>query len=297
MEDEIVNIIPKRNHKEIDRNRIRTLLCTILSFLLSLAFLALVVLSVIQWSCFDKNSFYHNLVLSNYYENIQADIYAKAEDITLPTGLSLEVLEGTADLTLIQQDVNAYIEASFRGEVHTADTGLMENKLEQNIDQYLKSVDIQPDQEQKRNIADYVTTISAEYREATQMPLLNYLISARDIYRTIFPIGIITCILIAVITIGMIIKMNANARLTLTLRYVVFSTIAAALMLGIAPTTALFSGFYKRIQLSPHYYYNFAMIFITNIFHTLLLFSMGLVLASIAIMIAMRSKLKLISNH
>jgi hypothetical protein len=296
MENEIVDIIPKRNHKEKEINIIRTLLCTLLSFLLSLAFLALAFLTVIQWSCFNKNTFYHNLVSSKYYENIQADINAKAEDITLPTGLSLEVLKGTTDLSIIEQDINAYIEASFRGEVYVADTGLMENKLEQNIDQYLRSVGIKPDQEQKNNIADYVTTIAEEYKDATQMPLLNYLISARDIYRTIFPIGIVTCIVIAGIIIVMLIKMNA--RLPITLQYVVFSTIAAALMLAIAPAAALLSGFYKRIQLSPQYYYNFAVIFITNILHALLLFSLSLAAVSIVIIITMRKrKLKIIMNR
>jgi len=295
MKDNIITMIPRKHHKKNGLKNIRSLLCIILSFILSIVFVGLVVLCVIQWSCFNKNTFYRNLLSSKYYENIQSDIYAKAEAITLPTGLSLEVLDNTIELYKIHQDVNGYMEAGFRGEAYEANTMLMESKLEQNIDQYLRLEEITPDKDQRENAAYYVESISDEYRKAIKIPLLNFLISERDLYNKIYPIGIATCIVVIIFIVSMLIKMNKLVHRTL--RYVTYSTTAATFMIAIAPALALYSEFYKRIQLYPLYYYNFAMIFITNIFNTLIHFSIWLAVVSIVLMITIKSmKIKLINK-
>jgi len=287
MEDNVVKMIPREHGNKNGIKRISSLLCFILSFLLSITFVTLAVLFVVQWTCFNKNTFYQNLLSSKYYENILSDIYEKAEVITLPTGLSIDVLNNTIELYEVHRDVNGYLEAGFRGEAYEADTRKLESGLEQNIDQFLETEGITADLEQRKNIELYVNSIVDEYKNSIKIPLLNFLISIRDFYEKIYFTGIIICIAVIIIIIRMITGMNEW--LHRTIRYVTYSTTAAAFMVAIAPLVALCTGFYKRIQLAPQYFYNLAMIFITNIFHTFLLFSLMLIAISITLMIAIRN--------
>jgi hypothetical protein len=282
MDINIVDLIPGENNKKKVAIRISTLLCTILSFLLSMALVGLALLFVVQWSCFRENTLLQNLISSKYYENVRLDIHTKADAITLPSGLSLEVLNNTIELNEIRHDVNGYMEAGFQGEDYEADTTLIELKLEHNIDAYLSTVGITPNMEQKSNIEYYVKSIAAEYKNSIKIPLLSFLISISEEYNEIYLFGSIICIGVIVFIFFMIIKLKAVHP---AFHYIAYSTTAAAIMIALAPAIALFSGFYKRIQLTPWYYYNFAMIFVTNILQTFLLFSLGLALISIALIL------------
>jgi hypothetical protein len=238
---------------------------------------------------------YRNLVDSNYYENVQTYLYATAEKITLPTGLSMEVLRDTIDIYEVHRDVNGYLEAGYRGVTYEVDTTLIESKLERNIVNYLMQEGITPDQEQNNNIDIYVKSIAAEYRDSIEMPLMNFLISGKDLYDKIFWIGIVVCIVVIAIILSLINRMNEWFHRTL--RYATYSTTAAALMTALLPGLSLYSGFYKRMQLSPQYFYNFVIVYISNIFHTFLQFSMCLAIISVILMITIKSiKLNLMTN-
>lgn len=290
------NIIMHRNTgQHLGNNnleRIRSLLCTILSFLLSLAFVGLAVLFVIQSSCFSRASFYRNLLSSLYYQNVLSEIYKSAESITIPTGLSIEVLDNTIESYEVHQDINDQIDAGIKGEAYHTDTSLLESRLEKNINDYLTREGIQPDQEQKKNIGLYITSIANEYIDIIKIPLFNSLISTRKTYHKIFSIGLTICILIIIITLSMLLKMNRWVHRAL--RYMTYSTTAAAFMIATIPGILLYSGIYQRIQLSPHYFYNFAMTFITNTLKMMLHYSICLAAISVFLMIIIKiMKIKL----
>jgi hypothetical protein len=286
MKDNVVRMIPRQHHNKKGIKRASKILCLVLSFVLSITFVALAILFVVQWTCFNKNTFYKNLLSSKYYENVLSDLYEKAEAITLPTGLSIEVLKDTIELYEVHRDVNGYLEAGFRGEAFEADTSKLESDLKQNIDQYLKSEGIMADLEQRKNIELYVTSIATEYKKSIEIPLLDFLVSLREFYKKIYYTGIVICTAVIATIIRMMTKMNGW--LHRTIRYLTYSTTAAAFMVALAPFVALCNGFYRRIQLSPRSLYDFTVIFVTNIFHTFLLF--GLVLATISIVLMITVK-------
>jgi hypothetical protein len=286
MERKIITMIPKISVDKTTSDKVRSLLCMVLSFLFSITIVAFVVLLVVQLSCFNKNTFYRNLVSSNYYENIRTDFYTTAEKLTIPTGLSLEVLRNTAELYEIHRDVNRYLEEELGNAVYEVDTTFIENKLKRNIINYLMQEGITPNKEQTNNIDLYVKSIASEYKELVEMPFLKFLLSGKDLFDKIFWIGIVVCIVAITIIIILIKRMNEWPHRNL--RYATYSTTAAALMTALVPGLSLYSEFYKRMQLTPQYFYNFAVVYITNILHTFLQFSLCLAITSIVFLITIK---------
>lgn len=286
MEKKIEVTKSKQHRRPNGRDRLRWIACTILAFLLTMALVGMSALLVIQWSCFTRGTFYKNMSSNQYYDNVKNDIYDNAEAVTIPIGLSLEVLEETISLQAVYIDVNGYIDASFAGTTYVPDTTEIKTKLEQNVREYLNLEGITPDQEQETNILVYVESITTIYTDTVQVPLLSYFMKARAIYRKIFPIGILTCLLFIGVSIAMIFKMHHW--LHRALRYVSYSTIATMLMTAIVPIAILRSGFYKKIHLAPEYFYDFAMSYISNIFETFLYLSIAWGIVAVIIMVAIQ---------
>jgi len=267
----------------------QVIISTIASFLLSLALLGLTILLVIQWSGFSKNAFYKNISVNNYYDFVKIGIFEEAESITIPIGLPVTVLDKVFTSKEISNDVNGYIEASFRGENYFAMTEALENRLEVNVRAYLEEVGIPLDVEVESNLKTYISSISKEYKDQVQMPLLSAFIKARNVYNKIFDLSIVGCVLFALICLSIIRRMHQMAYNGL--QSVVFAMNATGLMAGIIPFIMLQSGFIKRIHLSPEYFYNFFTNYVTNIFKTFLAASiMWIVVAILLVVVSNLSK-------
>lgn len=274
------------HHQTSGEDALKAIIHIILAFIMFLAFIGLTVVLVVRWSCFSRSSFYDNMASNDYYNYVQSDIHDNAEAITLPTGLPLEVLKDTIDLYEVHQAVNGYIDAGFTGDTYTADTKALVKRLEENIRASLTDAGITPDQEQEENIGLYLQSIADEYTKKVQMPLLSYFMKARNIYNRVFPYGIAGCLIIILITLFLIIK--TNRWFHRSLRFITYSTLSAALMTAVVPAVILHSGFYKRVNLSPQYFYNFAMTYITNLFKTFLYFSLSWFILSVLLLIGIQ---------
>lgn len=270
-------------HRHSSHKLMRNILCTILTFLLSLCVVGLTVLIVIKFSCFSKSSFYQNMTSNDYYNSVQSLIYENAEALTLPTGLPVEVLEEAIDIYSVHKDVNGYLDAAYTGDKYKTDTSTISFKLDQNIRDYFEKEQITPTEEQEHNIASYIESITDEYTKSVQMPLLNYFIQVKNIFNKIFIIGLITFLLIIAIISFSIIKMHHW--LHRGIRYLVYGTLSSALMVTIFPAVILTSGFYKKVNLSPQYFYNFAMSYITNLFQSLIYSGISLGILSVILII------------
>jgi hypothetical protein len=264
-------------------DKLRAILCIVLAFLLAFAIVVLSVLSIIEWSCFNKNSLYRDLLTSYYYDNVQSEFYTKAEAITIPTGLPTKVLDDIAEENQVQQDINAFIDKSFQKVAYLVDTTPLKGRLERNINGFLDDEGIAPNREQLENINRLIESVSTEYKKAIEMPLLAYLLRAREYYEKIFQLGIAGCSVIIVTLFLMLLKLNY--KLCQALRYLSYSVSAAAMMLIIAPAFILISKVYKRILLYPQYYYQFVMTFIQSLLNLMLNTGFFLITISVAIII------------
>lgn len=282
--DQMIREVDTNSYRRHSSHKLmRKFICTTLTFLLSLCIVGLTVLIVIKYSCFSKGPFYNNLTSNDYYSSVQSLIYENTEALTLPTGLSLDVLHDVIDIYSIHKDVNGYIDAAFAGDKYIADTSTISYKLEQNIRAYLSKEQITPTEEQEQNITSYIDSITDEYTKGVQMPLINYYIQVKNLYNKIFIIGLIALFLLIAIMTFSIIKMNHW--LHRGIRYLAYSTLSSALMVTIFPAVILTSGFYKKINLSPEYFYNFAMSYITSLFKSLIYSGISLAILSVIFII------------
>lgn len=267
-------------HHNKSQNLLRSIISFILAFLLSLSLTALTLLLVMEWSGFSRSSFYKNMSANNYYGYVKVDINNEAESTTIPIGLPADVLKNVFTSFKISQDVNGYIDAVFSGKEYTADTTEITKNLNNNIQNYFKKQGIKLTQEQENNIQPYTASIEKIYLDTVKMPLLSAFVKARTFYQKIFPIGVTACIIFTLICLFLIIRLHQW--LHRALRYITYSTIAAGLMTGILPLLILNSGFYKKVNLSPQYFYNFYTDYVTSIFTSYLYFSVfWLVLSAI----------------
>lgn len=251
--------------------RLRTVICCILSFLLSISLTLLTLLLVIEWSGLSRSSFSKNMSANKYYDHVKEDIYDEAEAITIPTGLPDEVLTDIITTDKISQDVNGYINASFNEKIYRPDTKDITRKLRRNIETFLQKEGIDATKEQNRNINTYIASVEEIYIDTVKVPFLSLFEKARIIYNKIFLIGLAGGLLFSMICIYMIIKLHRWIHKAF--RFIVYSTIATGLMTGILPTYIITSGFYKKINLSPEYFYNFIVDYITNILKAFIYFS------------------------
>ncbi len=272
-----------QHHKKTAQDRLRVIISSIAAFLLSMALTLITVLLVIQWSGFSRSSFYKNMSANNYYDFVMTDIYEEAEAITIPIGLPVTVLEDVLTSYGISKDVNGYIDASFRNDTYNVNTEDITEKLENNVRTYLTEAGIALDQDQETNLEAYVASVVKVYTDTVKMPLLSAFVKARNLYEKIFGISIAICAVFAAICLYMIIRLHTW--LHRGLRYVTYSTISTGLMSGIMPVLVLQSGFYKKIHLSPEYFYNFFTDYVTNIFQAFLNFSVGWIILSIIIIV------------
>lgn len=269
---------------------LRGIINFILSFLLSITLTGLSLLLVVEWSGFSRSSFDKNMSANHYYDFVKNDIYNEAETITLPTGLPNEVLNNVFTSFKISQDVSKYIDASLNGKLYTPDTAGISKELRMNIMNYLKKEGMQVSQEQQSNIDSYIASIEKMYMDTVKMPLISVFAKARGFYQKIFPIGLAVCALLIIICITMIIHLHLWIHRAL--RAITYSTLATGLMTSILPLYILNLGFYKRINLSPEYFYNFFTDYITNIFQAFVYFSVAWIVISVIIM----TSIKMIKN-
>lgn len=258
------------HHKKSSQDILRSIISIITAFILSLSLLGLTILLVIQWSGFSRSSFYKNMSANNYYDNVQSDIQEEVEAITIPIGLPITVLDNVFTSYGISKDVNGYIDASFQGQTYTANVEKITIPLEENVRVYLEEAKIVPTQEQEANLSEYINSVVQIYTDTAQMPLLSYFVKARNLYNKVFMIGMIATILIGAICIYLIVKLHEWFHRGL--RYVVYAISSTGLMSIIVPAYILKDGFYKRIHLSPEYFYNFFTDYVTNIVKSFLYF-------------------------
>lgn len=265
----------------------RSLISIVLGFLLTLFIVVFTLLMVIQWSGFSRGSFYDNMSKNNYYDYVLDDIMLETESITLPIGLPINVLDDVFSSYQIGQDVNAYIDASFDDLIFVPDTSKIEKLLEKNSRKALEDQGIIPNEEQENNLDNYIKAVVEIYKDKTKMPLLSVFDQAKDIYKEVFMIGIISVSVCMIIILLIIIKIHVWIHRAM--RYISYSLISAGLMVGIVPGIILESGFYKKVHLSPEYFYNFVTDYVTNILKLFIYYGIAWILIAILVIAILES--------
>lgn len=259
------------------------------AFLLSLVLPGITLLAAVWLACFDRDIFYRNMAEVGYYAGVTNEILDLAEDYTLPTGMDLTVLDGILDGEIVSRDVNGYISAAFSGTVYTPDLESFAGTLTDNVHQFFEREGMEESDDREEQVREYVESIEAIYLETVKMPLLDYLMQAKNLYGKLLAPGFGILGFLAVLLVILILRMHHY--LHRGLRYVAYAFGGASLMAGILPAAAYLSGFYYRIHLEPEYFYRFAMQYVDTLLEFCLYMS-GLWLAAMISCLALIWTLK-----
>lgn len=237
------------------RKRIRRSLSLVLSYILSLVFFLLFVLIGIKAGVFNNNVILDRLNKSNYYHSIYETVLDNVESVLLPTGLNESVLNSVITMDMVYIGAKNTIEGTIRGEQVTQDTSGLENRLIKNIEDYAAENGIAYGTEQGQGLIKLSKDIAFEYTRMMDFPFINYYVKYRSIYDKLFVILVPVLLVIAGFIIVMLLRMQRYKHRAV--RYIEYSTLASTIMISLFPLYLLISGNYRKINVSPRYFYDF----------------------------------------
>lgn len=247
---------------KIADSKYRKVIAYLLSFILSLLLLLSTLCLVAYFRVMSERHIINTLG-DEYYEGVLKTAVASAEDITMPTGIDVSVIDGVFDIDGVKRDVNGYISAAFAGETYTPDTEASDNRLYKNVSEFLDSHDVTLVNEKKETIDAYIKEINAEYALHTKLPGLGIISKYRTKYLKIVTIAFFVLLGLSVIITAIIIRMYRHPHRGM--RFIAYATGGTALMALAAPLYLLIGGRYKGLNLSPEHFYNFAIRLITRL--------------------------------
>lgn len=246
---------------KLSESKYRKTVSYVLSFILSLLLVLFTLCIVAQVSLFSESTFI-GLLGNDYYQGVYDQIVSAAEDTTIPTGIDISVIDGVFTLEEVKKDVNGYISAAFNGEDYTPDTEASDNRLYINVSEFLDNHDVTLLTDKKETINDYIAEVNAEYAEYARMPGLSLILRLRTKYQKIITISGVILLALSVIIGAIIIKLYRHPHRGM--RYLAYASGGAALMSLCVPLWLLISRAYKGLNLSPQYFYDFILSYITN---------------------------------
>ena len=271
----------KRKHRKG-----RFIISSILSFLLSILLTVATVALAIRAGFINESRILDGLNYKDYYSGVEAQFYQDAKDLSTPMGLPENVLDGIVDSDTIHEDVRGYVSAAFQGKQYTFHTDELEQSLTDHIYRYFQEQGWQLTQEQLTTIPEYTEMISDKYVEDLKVPLVNHFDKINRNYTKIMVLGITGCLILSAVIIFVLIRMYRWKHRAI--RFVIYSTLAAAIMTAVPAVVVLVSGFYKRISIEMEYMYHAVVQYITNGFMVFIYMSCAWVAVSVGLLLFIR---------
>ena len=256
----------------------KTIITVILAFVLSIVLTSGTYLVGIRGGYLSKNSITKSIKESNYVVGLHDYVLEEIEYFSTPMGIPSEVIEEVFTQEIFEKDVKAYFNSKLKNEVVTLSGDELAENLETKVKEYLSSQNITMSKEQESVLTTYIEDIKTEYQSLLKMPFIDQFVKVQKLYAKLFYPLMLGLIIFSVV---IIIFMKKLQRWTHCFyRYLSYSTLAAFMMSVIIPVSALVTQFYRKIVLTPKYFYDIIMTYLQNGFIVMLLCSIVWILVS-----------------
>lgn len=253
----------QKTKKQSSSNRKgRTIVSMILSFLIAVALTMAALLGSLRLGFLNEKMIVRSLNVKDYYGVVCDDFYERLEDLSIPLGIPKSALEGIVDTNSMYNDIRASLEASLTGQTYQPDTGKLRTKLKENVENYAKSREIELGEAQQAVLNTYLEQAAEQYVRATKIPFIEYYGRIHGFAEKIITVGILGCIVFAVLAGFVLFRMYIWKHHAM--RYLVYSTLASGLMIGLVPAYLLLAQDYRRLVIEPEYLYQFMVTYVTN---------------------------------
>lgn len=242
--------------RDTDNNRTsRFLISSVAAFILTLMLTAATYLAGGYLGFFDKALILDHLNKSDYYSGVMEYANESSGLIAIPSGIPQKVFDGTFTEEMVYRDVRGYLEAAFDGRAYEIDTAAFKERLTENVTAYVEQEGLELTEEQEAYVEDFASQIADNYVNSAKMPFVSYFVNIRSGYINLIKIAIPALAAGAALMMVFLAKINMPSYRALL--FVGSSTIAAGLMSIIVPAWMLVTGFYRRINVTPEYFFEF----------------------------------------
>lgn len=253
----------QKTKKQSSSNRKgRTIVSMILSFLIAVTLTMAALLGSLRLGFLNEKMIVRSLNVKDYYGVVCDDFYERVEDLSIPLGIPKSALEGIVDTNSMYNDIRASLEASLTGQTYQPDTGKLRTKLKENVENYAKSREIELGEAQQAVLNTYLEQAAEQYVRATKIPFIEYYGRIHDFAEKVITVGILGCIVFAVLAGFVLFRMYIWKHHAM--RYLVYSTLASGMMIGLVPAYLLLAQDYRRLVIEPEYLYQFMVTYVTN---------------------------------
>lgn len=253
----------QKTKKQSSSNRKgRTIVSMILSFLIAVALTMAALLGSLRLGFLNEKMIVRSLNVKDYYGVVCDDFYDRVEDLSIPLGIPKSALEGIVDTNSMYNDIRASLEASLTGQTYQPDTGKLRTKLKENVENYAKSREIELGEAQQTVLNTYLEQAAEQYVRATKIPFIEYYGRIHSFAEKVITVGILGCLVFAVLAGIILFRMYIWKHHAM--RYLVYSTLASGMMIGLVPAYLLLAQDYRRLVIEPEYLYQFMVTYVTN---------------------------------
>ncbi len=253
----------QKTKKQSSSNRKgRTIVSMILSFLIAVALTMAALLGSLRLGFLNEKMIVRSLNVKDYYGVVCDDFYERVEDLSIPLGIPKSALEGIVDTNSMYNDIRASLEASLTGQTYQPDTGKLRTKLKENVENYAKSREIELGEAQQTVLNTYLEQAADQYVRATKIPFIEYYGRIHGFAEKVITVGILGCLVFALLAGFVLFRMYIWKHHAM--RYLVYSTLASGLMIGLVPAYLLLAQDYRRLVIEPEYLYQFMVTYVTN---------------------------------
>lgn len=284
----------KEKHYSKNNSRLKQFFCIISSFLLAISLTVLVLFTCAKLGFANTSQVTKAFTDSNYYNSVYNTMMGDCENEAIISGLSKEVFDGIFSLGELTSYCNTYVSSYLNGQTYSLDTSAMEQKLSENIRNYVAENNLTVDGNIDEIIASFTSTVVAYYKSAVQFPYFDQIASVFRLFDRLL-LYILPCMTVfSIVLIILLVRLNTFKKNRI-FRYMAYSILSTALSILIPPVFCYITGFYKKLAISPEYVYNYIVSYIDNgIFVFLLagifLFALGVIFIIISTLI--KAKLK-----
>ena len=253
----------QKTKKQSSSNRKgRTIVSMILSFLIAVTLTMAALLGSLRLGFLNEKMIVRSLNVKDYYGVVCDDFYERVEDLSIPLGIPKSALEGIVDTNSMYNDIRASLEASLTGQTYQPDTGKLRTKLKENVENYAKSREIELGEAQQTVLNTYLEQAAEQYVRAMKIPFIEYYGRIHSFAEKVITVGILGCLVFAVLAGIVLFRMYIWKHHAM--RYLVYSTLASGLMIGLVPAYLLLVQDYRRLVIEPEYLYQFMVTYVTN---------------------------------
>ena len=261
-------------------NKIKILLGYLFSFLLTIIIFLLCLVLILKVNV-NKEKVINILENNNYYENVYNEILEEMNNYMVSSGLSGEILNDIFTKERVKNDINNYVNNLYLGKVNVLETKDIEEKLTNNIDNYLKENNLKISNKESINMFKKdITNIYSE--EINLYKMLNgFVDNIYEIYNLLDKI--IVALAIACFVIFVII-------LLLKVKYIGSILIANGLMLILSKYLILNNIEVNNITIISDYFSIILRNIVNNIYNNILYFGVFSIVIGLIITLFVSTK-------